>query len=314
MGSRRIRRLPVNKNRSKRSCPMTAPQRLPYNIRMREIQASIITAAIARLAEEANYELSPDVIVALSRARDTEKSALGREILDSLLENARQAPQIKKPLCQDCGVAVVFLDIGQDVHVAGGDLDEAINDGVRRGYGEGYLRKSMVACPFSERVNTRDNTPPVIHYRIVPGDRLKISLMAKGSGAENMSRLFMLKPAEGRNGVIEAAIRAVEDAGGKPCPPVIIGIGVGGTAEQSMIMAKRSLLRKIGQPNEDPETAALEREILDNANKLGIGPLGLGGTITALAVHVESMPCHIASLPVAINLQCHSARHKEVLL
>ncbi|XUX01458.1 MAG: fumarate hydratase [Dehalogenimonas sp.] len=281
---------------------------------MREIHASIISTSIARLAEEANYEMAPDVLAELLGATETEKSTLGREILEFLVENARRAPKIKKPLCQDCGVAVVFLDIGQDIHIVGGDLDEAVTEGVRRGYGEGYLRKSMIACPFNERKNTRDNTPPVIHYRIVPGDKLKISLMAKGSGAENMSRLFMLKPAEGRDGIIESAVRAVEDAGGKPCPPVILGIGIGGTTEESMLMAKRSLLRKVGQPSYDPDAAALEVEILEKVNNLGIGPLGLGGTVTALAVHIESMPCHIASLPVAINLQCHSARHKEVVL
>ena len=281
---------------------------------MREIQASVITDTVARLAQEANYELVPDVLTALTRARNAEKSPLGREMLDCLIENAHQAPDIRKPLCQDCGVAVIFADIGQEIHVTEGDLETAIVDGVRKGYGEGYLRKSMVACPFTERKNTGDNSPPVIHYRIVPGDKIKISLMSKGSGAENMSRLFMLKPAEGRSGVIEAAIRAVEDAGGKPCPPVIIGIGVGGTAEASMILAKRSLLRKVGLPSPDVDTAALEREILDAVNKLGIGPLGLGGSVTALAVHIESMPCHIASLPVAINLQCHSARHEEAVL
>jgi fumarate hydratase subunit alpha len=281
---------------------------------MREIQIPLITQTVARLAQEANYEMVSDVLTALSRARDIEKSPLGREVLDCLIENAHQAPSLRKPLCQDCGVAVIFVDVGQDVHVTGGDLETAIVEGVREGYGEGYLRKSMVACPFTERTNTGDNTPPVIHYRIVPGDELKISLMAKGSGAENMSRLFMLKPAEGRGGVIEAAVRTVEEAGGKPCPPVIIGIGVGGTAEASMVLAKRSLLRKVAQPSPDAATAALEREILTIVNQLGIGPLGLGGSVTALAVHIESLPCHIASLPVAVNLQCHSARHKEAVL
>ena len=281
---------------------------------MHEIQSSLITATVAHLAEVANYEIPPDVLTALSRARNAEKSPLGKEMLDCLIENAHQAPEIRKPLCQDCGVSVIFLDVGQDVHVIGGDLDTAVADGVRTGYGEGFLRKSMVACPFTERKNTGDNTTPVIYYRIVPGDRLKISLMAKGSGAENMSRLFMLKPADGRGGVIEAAVRTVEEAGGKPCPPIIVGIGVGGTAEASMLLAKRSLLRKVGEPSPDADTAALEREILAILNQLGIGPLGFGGSITALAVHIESMPCHIASLPVAINLQCHSARHKEALL
>ena len=281
---------------------------------MREIQTSLISTEIARLAEEANYELSPDMMTSLDKARDAEKSTLGREVLNFLVENARKAPEIKKPLCQDCGVAVVFLDVGQDVHVVGGDLESAVSEGVRKGYADGYLRKSMVDCPFGARKNTGDNTPPVIHYRIVPGNRLKISLMAKGSGAENMSRLYMLKPAEGRAGVIDAVVRTVEEAGGKPCPPIIIGIGIGGTAEESMLMAKRSLLREVGQPSKNPDSAALEADILKRVNELGIGPLGLGGTITALAVHIDSMPCHIASLPVAVNLQCHSARHKEVVL
>jgi fumarate hydratase subunit alpha len=281
---------------------------------MREIQTSLITQSVAKLAQEANYEMVPDVLVALSRAVENEKSPLAREILDCLIENAHQAPSLRKPLCQDCGVAVVFVDVGQEVHIAGGALETAIVDGVRKGYGEGYLRKSMVAYPFTERTNTGDNTPPVIHYRVVPGDKLKISLMAKGSGAENMSRLFMLKPAEGRGGIIEAVVRTVEEAGGKPCPPIIIGVGVGGTAEASMLLAKRSLLRRVAQPSPDADSAALEREILTIVNQLGIGALGVGGTVTALAVHIESLPCHIASLPVAVNLQCHSARHKEVVL
>ncbi|MEN8613838.1 fumarate hydratase [Dehalogenimonas sp. THU2] len=281
---------------------------------MREIQTSQITATVARLAEESNYQLSPDVLRALARTKDKEKSRLGRELLDSIMENAHRAPELRRPLCQDCGVAVVFIDIGQDVHVTGGDIDSAIGEGVRQGYADGYLRKSMVACPFTERKNTGDNTPPVIHYRIVPGDKVKISVMAKGSGAENMSRLFMLKPAEGRHGIIDAVVKTVEEAGGKPCPPLIVGIGIGGTAEASMLLSKRSLLRAVGQPGIDTETAALEREILTEVNGLGIGTLGLGGSITALAVHIESMPCHIASLPVAVNLQCHSARHREAIL
>jgi fumarate hydratase subunit alpha len=293
---------------------MTAQPRLPYNNFMREIQTSSITTAVASLVQHANYEIPPDVMMALSKARQAEKSQLGKEMLDCLIENAHQTPDIRKPLCQDCGVAVVFIDIGQDVHVNGSDLESAVVEGVRIGYGEGFLRKSMVACPFTDRKNTDDNTPPVIHYRIVPGERLKISVMAKGSGAENMSRLFMLKPVEGRGGIIDAAIRTVEEAGGKPCPPVIVGIGIGGTAEASMILAKRSLLRKVGTSSPDADTSALENEILAKLNQLGIGPLGLGGSVTAMAVHIESMPCHIASLPVAVNLQCHSSRHKEAVL
>ncbi|AKG53960.1 fumarate hydratase class I L(+)-tartrate dehydratase alpha subunit [Dehalogenimonas sp. WBC-2] len=293
---------------------MTALLRLSYNSSMREIQTSVITNTIAQLAQEANYELAPDVLQALSRAKDDERSPLGREMLDSIIENAHRAPELRKPLCQDCGVVVVFIDIGQDVHLIGDSLNAAITDGVRQGYAKGYLRKSMVAHPFSERENTGDNTPPVIHYRVVPGDQIKISLMAKGSGAENMSRLFMLKPADGRSGIIDAVVKTVEDAGGKPCPPLIVGIGVGGTAEMAMILAKRSLLRRVGETGSDAETESLEGDILLRVNNLGIGTLGLGGTVTALAVHVESVPCHIASLPVAVNLQCHSARHKEAVI
>lgn len=281
---------------------------------MREIQASEITRIVARLAEEANYEISSDVMVALDRAGSIERSPLGRELLDILAENANRAPELRRPLCQDTGVAVVFLDIGQEVHIAGGDLEEAVTEGVRQGYRQGYLRQSMVSKPFTERTNTADNTPPVLHYRIVPGDQVKVSLMAKGSGAENMSRLCMLKPAEGREGIIEAAVKTVTDAGGKACPPLIVGIGIGGTAEACMLLAKRALLRKVGQPSPNSDEAALEQEILNRINQLGIGPLGLGGTVTALAVHVISMPCHIASLPVAVNLQCHSARHREEIL
>jgi fumarate hydratase subunit alpha len=217
-------------------------------------------------------------------------------------------------LCQDCGTAVVFLEIGQDVHLAGGDLSEAVAEGVRQGYEQGYLRKSIVAQPFSDRINTGDNTPPILHTEIVPGDRLKVTVMPKGGGAENMSRLAMLKPAQGRQGIIELVVSAVTEAGGNPCPPVIIGLGIGGTADTVMLLAKQALLRLLGQPSPDPETATLEREILERVNQTGIGPLGFGGSTTALAVHANVRPTHIASLPVAVNFQCHSARHKEFIL
>jgi len=217
-------------------------------------------------------------------------------------------------LCQDCGTAVVFLEVGQDVHIAGGALTAAINEGVRRAYVDGYLRKSMVARPFSERLNTKDNTPAVIHTEIVPGDRVKITVMPKGGGAENMSRLGMLKPGDGRRGVVDFAVKVAEEAGGKACPPLIIGVGIGGTSDMVLALAKRALLRPVGQPHPDAETAALEKEILERVNESGIGPVGYGGKITALAVNVETMPAHIASLPVAVNLQCHSARHKEAVL
>ena len=281
---------------------------------MREIEASDITQTVARLCQEVNFELGEDVLSALKQAQQTEESPLGREVLSQLLENARIAREERLPLCQDCGTAVVFLEVGQEAHITGGDLYTAIEEGVRQGYTQGYLRKSMVSQPFSARINTKDNTPPVIHTEIVPGDRLKITVMSKGGGAENMSRLAMLKPGDGRQGVVDLAIRTVDEAGGNPCPPIIVGLGIGATAEKAMLLAKKALLRPLGKPNPDPEIAELEREILARVNTLGIGPMGFGGKTTALAVNAEVMPTHIASLPVAINLQCHSARHKEAVL
>jgi len=211
-------------------------------------------------------------------------------------------------------VAVVYLEVGQDVHITGGDLSQAVNEGVRQGYQQGYLRQSMVRQPFSARVNTRDNTPAVIHTDIVPGNRLKIIVMPKGGGAENMSRLFMLTPAQGRQGIIDSVVQAVDEAGSNPCPPVIVGVGIGGTAEKAMALAKKSLLRRVGEANPDPEVAELEQELLQRVNSLGIGPEGFGGRTTALGVHIETFPAHIASLPMAVNLQCHAARHQEVIL
>jgi fumarate hydratase subunit alpha len=281
---------------------------------MREIQAKEVTEAVARLFREANLVLEEDVLKALRKARDAEESPLGREVLDRLLENARVAGREGLPLCQDCGTAVVFLEIGQDLHVAGGDLYQAVVEGVRQGYQQGYLRKSMVSHPFSTRTPTGDSTPPIIHSDIVPGDRLRVIALPKGGGSENMSQLAMLKPSQGREGVLEFVERVVEEAGSNPCPPVIVGVGIGGTAEKAMSLAKKALLRKVGQPHQDPEVAELERELLERINALGIGPEGFGGRTTALAVHVETFPTHIASLPVAVNLQCHSARHKEVML
>lgn len=280
---------------------------------MREIKASAITEAVAQLCQEANIVLGDDVLAAIKQAQKTEESPLGKEVLSQLIENARIAKEERLPLCQDCGTAVVFLEIGQEVHITG-DLNAAVEDGVRRGYSQGYLRKSMVSQPFSTRINTQDNTPPVIHTEIVLGDKLKITVMPKGGGAENMSRLAMLKPSDGRQGIIDLVVRTVDEAGGSPCPPLIIGLGIGGTAEKAMLLAKKALLRKVGEPNADPEIAELEKETLARVNALGIGPLGFGGRTTALAVHAEAMPTHIASLPVAVNLQCHSARHKETTL
>jgi len=281
---------------------------------MREIEASAITQAVAQLCQEANFVLGEDVLSALKQAQQTEESSLGREVLSQLIENAQIAKEERLPLCQDCGTAIVFLEIGQEIHITGGDLYAAVEEGVRLGYVQGYLRKSVVSQPFSAKINTKDNTPPVIHVEMVPGDRLEITVMPKGSGAENMSRLAMLKPSDGRQGIIDLVVRTVDEAGGNPCPPLIIGLGIGATAEKAMLLAKKALLRKVAEPNPDPEIAELEKEILSRVNDLGIGPLGFGGRTTALAVHAEVMPTHIASLPVAVNLQCHSARHKETTL
>ncbi len=281
---------------------------------MRELDAGQIAETVARLCIESNYYLGEDVLASLRHYRAIEPSPVGQEVLDQILENAEVARDRQVPLCQDTGLTVVFLELGQDLHITGGDLNEAIAEGVRRGYIDGYLRKSMVKQPFSARVNTKDNTPPVIHTTIVPGDRLHIIVAPKGGGSENMSQLGMLKPAEGRDGVIRFVVEAVRKAGANPCPPIIVGVGVGGSAEKVIWLAKHSLLREGGTVNPDPELAELEAELLERVNRIGIGPQGFGGLTTALAVHVETFPCHIASMPVAVNIQCHSARHKEAVL
>ncbi len=281
---------------------------------MRDIKAQEITKTVSRLFPEANFFLASDVLAALKQAREAEESPVGRAVLDRILENAEISAREKIPLCQDTGTAVVLLELGQEVHITGGDFYTAVNEGVRQGYDAGYLRKSMVRQPYSARVNTKDNTPAIIYTDIVPGDRLKITVMPKGGGAENMSRLAMLRPAQGRQGVIDFVVNAVDEAGSNPCPPVIVGVGIGGTVEKTVMLAKRALLRKIGEPNLDAEVAELEKEILRRVNNLGIGPQGFGGRTTALAVRAEVFPCHIASMPVAVNLQCHSSRHKEAIL
>ena len=281
---------------------------------MRKIEASAITQVVAQLCQQANFELGDDVLTAIKEAQKTEESPLGKEVLSLLLENAQIAKEEQLPLCQDCGMAVVFLEIGQEAHIIGGDLYTAIEEGVRQGYSQGYLRKSIVSRPFSARINTKDNTPPVIHTEIIPGDQVKVAVMPKGAGAENMSTLAMLKPGNGRNGIIDLVVKTVEETGGSPCPPVIVGVGIGGTSEKAMLLAKKALLRPVTEPNPDPEVAELEKEILGRVNDLGIGPLGFGGRATVLAVHAEVMPTHIASLPVAVNLQCHCARHKEAVI
>lgn len=281
---------------------------------MREISVDIITETVARLCQEANFFLGEDVLNLLKQAKDKEESPLGHQVLDQIIENARIASEERLPLCQDCGSTIVLLELGQDAHITGGDLYGAVQEGVREGYDQGYLRKSIVRQPFSARVNTKDNTPAIIHTDIVPNDQLKVTIMPKGGGSENMSRLTVLKPAQGRQGVVEFVLSAVEEAGSNPCPPVIIGIGIGGTAEKAAFLAKKALLRKAGEPSSDSENADLEKELLTRINALGIGPAGFGGRTTALAVHVETFPTHIASLPVAVSFQCHSARHKEAIL
>jgi fumarate hydratase subunit alpha len=281
---------------------------------MRQLTAAEITDAVAGLFKQANYELGDDVLAALKKARGEEESPAGRDALDAILENARIAKSDKIPLCQDCGTAVVFLEVGQDVQIKGGGVTHAVNEGVRRAYQEGYLRKSMVDRPFSTRRNTGDNTPAVIHTDIVPGDKLKITVLPKGGGAENMTKLGMLLPAAGKQGVIDFVVKTVEEAWSNPCPPVIVGVGIGGTADKAMLMAKHALIRKVGEPAPDKENANLEQEVLHKVNNLGIGPMGYGGRVTALAVHVETFPAHMTALPVAVNLQCHSARHREIIL
>ena len=281
---------------------------------MREISVDRITEEVARLCQESNYSLPEDVLAALQKAFETEKSPVGRHTLQQIIENAKLAQTEQTAICQDCGAAVVYLELGQDVHITGGFLYDAINEGVRRGYERGYLRKSMVDYPFTERLNTGDNTPAIIHTDIVSGDRMRITVVPKGGGSENMTRLFMLTPSDGREGIIESVVRAVDEAGSNPCPPVIVGVGIGGTADKAMELAKKSLLRKIGEHNPDPAAADLENELLNRINSLGIGPQGYGGIVTALAVNVETFPAHLASLPLAVNIQCHASRHKEVLI
>jgi fumarate hydratase subunit alpha len=280
---------------------------------MREIPVSIITNAVAKLCIDANYHLGPDVIEAITAGLEKEESPTGRVILEQLLENARISREEEFPLCQDTGFAVMFVELGQDAKIAGGTLNEAITAGVRKGYGEGYLRKSIVADPL-RRVNTKDNTPPIIWTDVVAGDKLTITIAPKGGGSENMSEVAMLNPSDGAEGVKNFVIDKVSRSGGNPCPPVVVGVGIGGTFEKVAYLAKKSLLRDIGSRHSDPYYAEMEMELLERVNKLGIGPQGLGGRVTALDVHIEVFPCHIASLPAAVNIQCHAARHKSVVL
>ncbi len=281
---------------------------------MRDIDSKKITEVISKLFQDACLYLPEDGLAALKRAREKEESPVAKDVLNQMIENTEIAAKDKTPLCQDTGAAVVMLELGQEVHVTGGDLSTAINEGVREAYDKGYLRKSMVRQPFSARVNTKDNTPAIIHSDIVPGDKIKISVIPKGGGSENCSRLTVMPPAKGRQGIIEFVVNLVNESGSNPCPPIIIGIGIGGTTDKAMTMAKHALLRKVGEPNPDPEVAELEKEILQRVNNLGIGPMGYGGRTTALAVHIETFPAHIASMPVAVNIQCWCARHKEATI
>ena len=281
---------------------------------MREIKVSDITETISRLFQEACYYLPEDVVTALKKAREEEESPMACYALDRILENTEFAAKEQIAICQDTGVAIVFLELGQEVHITGGDLYTAVNKGVSQGYVNGYLRKSVVRQPILTRANTKDNTPAMIYTDIVPGDKLKVIAKPKGGGSENMTRLAVLTPAQGRQGIIDYVVNRVDESGSNPCPPIIVGVGVGGTTEKTMMLSKKALLRKVGEPNPDTEAAALEKEILSRVNALGIGAMGFGGRVTALAVHVETAPCHIASLPVAVNLQCWCARHKEAIL
>lgn len=280
---------------------------------MREIEAREIARSVAKLCIDANYHLGGDVLRAFREAHACEENAPARTVLSQLLENAEIAAEGNLPLCQDTGMAVVFLEIGQEVHITGGALTGAVNEGVRQGYTEGYLRKSMVRDPI-DRVNTGDNTPAVLHCTVVPGDRLKIVVAPKGIGSENMSRLAMLKPAQGLRGIKDFVVDTVRIAGPNPCPPIVVGIGIGGTTELACKMSKHALLREIGSRNEDPFWDDVERELLAELNALGIGPAGLGGRTTAMAAHIETFAAHIGGLPVAVNIGCHASRHAETTL
>ena len=278
---------------------------------IREVHVNEIIPVVEKQCIESNIKLPKDIRDHLCQALEEEESPLGKEVLKDIIKNTEIAESKNIPICQDTGFAVVFLKVGQDVHVVGGSLNDAINEGVRRGYTKGYLRKSMVIDPFLSRKNTNDNTPAIIHTEIVPGDKINIIFAPKGGGSENMSALRMLKPADGVEGIKRFVLETVDRAGSNPCPPIIVGVGVGGTIEIATLIAKKALLRPLGQHHPQPEIADLERELLKEVNNLGIGPQGFGGLITALGVNIETYPTHIACLPVAINIQCHVARHME---
>ncbi len=284
------------------------------DLTMREVGYGEIVERVAGICVKAACFLPEDVLSALEKSVETEVSELGASLLKDCVRNSQIASEKECPICQDTGFAVFFVEMGEDVRVEGGNLARAISEGTALGYKQGYLRKSIVDDPVFGRLNTGDNTPPVIHLDIVPGDRIRIVVAPKGGGAENMSALAMLKPSDGREGIVEFVVRTVVEAGGNPCPPLVVGVGIGGTFEKAAILAKKSLLRPLGHPCANPDYARLEAEMLNRINSSGVGPQGLGGSVTALAVHVEYFPCHIASLPVAVNLNCHAARHAETII
>ncbi len=279
---------------------------------MRDVNAKQITDVVRKLCMDANLYLGEDVLAAFDRGEKAEESPVGKEVFQQLKENARIAREEQVALCQDTGLAVLFVELGQEVHITGGDFNQAVNEGVRQGYKDAYLRKS--SCHCFTRANTKDNTPAIIHLEIVPGDKVKITVAPKGGGSENMSTVNMLSPSEGIEGIKNRVVEWVKQAGSNPCPPIVVGVGVGGTFERCALTAKKALLRPLGRKNPDPQLAAMEEELLTRINNLGIGPQGLGGRITALAVHVEMIPCHIASFPMAVNINCHSHRHKEAVI
>jgi len=281
---------------------------------VRELHVGEITAVVRTMCMEANYDLPPDVYDALKAGKEAEESPVGKAVFEQLIENADIAKRERVPICQDTGFAIFFVNVGQDVHFVGGSFEEAVNEGVRQGYGDGFLRKSVAEQPAHARRNTKDNTPAIVHTSIVPGDKVEIWMMAKGGGAENMSSLNMLKPAQGWQGMVDAVVGTVSRAGSNPCPPIVLGVGIGGTIEMCTKLAKKALLREVGSVHPDERIAGMEAELLEKVNALGIGPQGLGGTKTALAVFIEEMPCHIASMPMAVNIQCHAQRHKHVVL
>jgi len=281
---------------------------------MREIKANQITDKIKELFLKANFYINPDLMQRLGKSLKEESSTVGKYVLKMIIENNKIASREEVPICQDTGLAVVFIELGQEVHLVGGDFAEAINQGVKEAYKEGYLRKSVVDDPVFERKNTKTNTPAIIYTDIVPGDKIKLLVMPKGFGSENMSTIAMLKPADGPEGIVNFVVKTVKKAGPNPCPPTVIGVGVGGTADKAMVIAKKAIARKIGSYNKNVKYAAMEKEILKKINNLGIGPAGLGGNITSLAIHIDYLPTHMAGLPVAVNVCCHAARHAEGIL